>query len=56
MNDVMRILKDYSAEITKQDFTDNFQVSFFIRKRDYEKLVAKISIINSVKIDLLDVE
>ena len=50
MNDVMRIVKEIDAQITKQHFEYNCLLDISIRKRDYPIFVDKLTKIDGIKI------
>lgn len=43
MNDVMKLLRDFSAEILEQDFDNFCKIRIRVRRGNYERLIAEIS-------------
>ena len=43
MNDVMKLLRDFSAEILEQDFDNFCKIRIRVRRGNYERLVTEIS-------------
>lgn len=43
MNDVMKLLRDFSAEILEQDFDNLCKIRIRVRRGNYERLIAEIS-------------
>lgn len=50
MNDVMRILKQYDAKITQQNFDNACTITFSVRKLNYDVCEEKLKQISDIKI------
>lgn len=51
MNEIMKILKDSTAQITNQKFDNDCSIILSIRKQEYEALKSKLGKITEVKIE-----
>jgi putative IMPACT (imprinted ancient) family translation regulator len=54
MNDIMRILKENSCKIVKQDFAEDCSIEFSVKKSGSEKLEQQLTKIFDIKYTFLN--